>query len=107
MDVHYVAIAQGLVASSIIGGLLSRFVGRWMKRQNKVLVDEYFKELRPNGGSSLHDTVTTKILPLLEIVSTDVTALKTELTGVKVNQGKLEGRFEQFVDDRHAQDLRH
>jgi len=48
--------------------------------------------LRPNGGSSIHDKINKEVIPMLIELRTDQIAI-----GEKV--AKLEGRFEQHVDD--------
>lgn len=51
----------------------------------KWLVKRYLSELRPNGGSSLHDKINKEVVPMLK-----------ELLE---RHSKLEGRFEQHVDE--------
>ena len=51
----------------------------------KILVKKYLSELRPNGGSSIHDKINKEVIPIL-----------MELRDRVV---KLEGRFEQHVDE--------
>jgi len=58
----------------------------------KWLVKKYLSELRPNGGGSIHDKINKEIIPMLKELRTDQIAI-----GEKV--AKLEGRFEQHIDD--------
>lgn len=58
----------------------------------KYLVKKYLSELRPNGGSSIHDKINKEIVPLLKELREDQINIKKELS-------KLEGRFEQHVDE--------
>ena len=55
-------------------------------------IHPYIRELIPNGGSSLNDTIKLRILPLVE-------EMKEELGNQGKQLAKLEGRFEQYVDD--------
>lgn len=58
----------------------------------KWLVKKYFSELKPNGGSSLNDVIKLEILPLVKELRVDQIAI-----GEKV--AKLEGRFEQHIEE--------
>lgn len=58
----------------------------------KWLVKKYLSELRPNGGSSIHDKINKEIVPILKELRKDQISIKEELS-------KLEGRFEQHVDE--------
>jgi len=58
----------------------------------KWVVKKYLSELRPNGGSSIHDKINKEVIPMLIELRTDQIAI-----GEKV--AKLEGRFEQHVDE--------
>ena len=58
----------------------------------KYLVNKYLSELRPNGGSSIHDKINKEILPLLK-------ELRQDQITIKADVAKLEGRFEQHVDE--------
>jgi hypothetical protein len=78
----WVAVTVGQIAiiTSAIGGI------KW-------LVKKYLSELRPNGGSSIHDKINKEILPMLrELRESQITI------GEKV--AKLEGRFEQHLDEK-------
>ena len=56
------------------------------------VLKHYLSELKPNGGSSLSDTIKLEILPLVK-------ELKADVGELKVGVAKLEGRFEQHVDE--------
>jgi hypothetical protein len=58
----------------------------------KWLVKKYLSELRPNGGASIHDRINKDIIPMLKELRTDQLKI-----GEKVS--KLEGRFEQHVEE--------
>jgi hypothetical protein len=58
----------------------------------RYLVKHYLSELKPNHGSSLNDTVKLQILPLVQELSKD-------MTSVKISIAKLEGRFEQHIEE--------
>jgi hypothetical protein len=58
----------------------------------KWLVKKYLSELRPNGGSSIHDKINKEVIPMLKELRVDQIAI-----GEKV--AKLEGRFEQHVEE--------
>lgn len=58
----------------------------------KYLVKKYLSELRPNGGSSIHDKINKEIVPILK-------ELRTNQIEISEKVAKLEGRFEQHVDE--------
>lgn len=58
----------------------------------KWLVKKYLSELRPNGGSSIHDKINKEVIPMLK-------ELRKEQIGIGEKVAKLEGRFEQHVDE--------
>jgi phage-related protein len=58
----------------------------------KWLVKKYLSELRPNGGSSIHDKINKEVIPMLK-------ELRKEQVGIGEKVAKLEGRFEQHVDE--------
>lgn len=58
----------------------------------RYLVKHYLVELKPNHGSSLNDAVRLQVLPLVQELAKD-------MTEVKVCIAKLEGRFEQHMDE--------
>lgn len=59
----------------------------------KFLVKKYLSELRPNGGSSIHDKINKEILPILK-------ELRQNQIEIGEKVAKLEGRFEQHVDEQ-------
>jgi len=72
------------VTSAEIGILVAAAAGvKW-------LVKKYLSELRPNGGSSIHDKINKEVIPMLKELRVDQISI-----GEKV--AKLEGRFEQHV----------
>ena len=58
----------------------------------KWLVKRYLSELRPNGGSSIHDKINKEIIPILR-------ELRANQIEISEKVAKLEGRFEQHVDE--------
>jgi hypothetical protein len=58
----------------------------------KWLVKKYLSELRPNGGSSIHDKINKEVIPMLK-------ELRSEQVTIGEKVAKLEGRFEQHVDE--------
>lgn len=58
----------------------------------KWLVKKYLSELRPNGGSSIHDKINKEVVPILK-------ELREEQINLGQRVAKLEGKFEQHVDD--------
>ena len=56
------------------------------------IIKHYLAELRPNHGTSLNDKINLVIIPLLEKLSESQDDIKERVV-------KLEGRFEQHVDE--------
>ena len=56
------------------------------------IIKKYLAELRPNHGSSLHDKINLEVIPMLK-------ELRTSQVEIKSQVDKLEGRFEQHVDE--------
>jgi hypothetical protein len=74
------------VTSAEIGILIAAAAGiKW-------LVSKYLSELRPNGGSSLHDKINKEVVPMLK-------ELRSNQIEIGERVAKLEGRFEQHVDE--------
>ena len=74
------------ITSAEIGILVSAAAGvKW-------LVKKYLSELRPNGGSSIHDKINKEVIPMLK-------ELRKEQVNIGEKVAKLEGRFEQHVDE--------
>ena len=60
---------------------------------------EPINELRHNGGNTLLDVVKLQILPMVTDLSLDVKELRQNQMIIGENISKLEGRFEQHVDE--------
>jgi len=73
-------VLAGLSILVIIGGGV-----RW-------IIKKYLSELVPNSGTSIHDKINLEIIPMLKELRADQVII-----GEKV--AKLEGRFEQHVDE--------
>ena len=74
------------VTSAEIGILIACAAGiKW-------LVTKYLSELRPNGGSSIHDKINKDIIPMLK-------ELRVDQLKIGEKMAKLEGRFEQHVEE--------
>ena len=58
-------------------------------------IHPYIRELIPNGGSSLNDTIKLQILPMVKEMKEEIGKQGRQLS-------KLEGRFEQYVDDSES-----
>lgn len=56
-------------------------------------------ELRHNGGSSLLDVVKLQMLPMMKELRGDVKELRQNQISISETVAKLEGRFEQHVDE--------
>ena len=73
------------VTSAEIGLLVAAVAGiKW-------LVNKYLSELKPNGGSSIHDKINKEVIPMLK-------ELREDQLNIKSQVDKLEGRFEQQQD---------
>jgi len=101
------ATVIGTSASVIgIGGVFLGFA-RWiLKKQTEDLVKEYLadikessSQLRPNHGSSLNDVVQLQVLPILKKLDRGQDEIRDEQTEIKVNVARLEGRFDQYVEE--------
>jgi hypothetical protein len=60
---------------------------------------EAISELRHNGGSSLLDVVKLQLLPMVKELNGDVKELRQNQIIIDTKLSKLEGRFEQHVDE--------
>jgi hypothetical protein len=58
----------------------------------KWTIKHYLAELKPNGGSSLNDVIKLQLLPLVQ-------ELRSDQIEIKKDVAKLEGRFEQHIDE--------
>jgi len=84
MSSSTINILQGISAALAILGTVG-FAFRW-------IIKHYLSELRPNHGSSLNDKINLEIIPLLK-------ELRAHQEKIALKVAKLEGRFEQHVDD--------
>jgi hypothetical protein len=81
----WAATLSGFTATAAFIGVIGSWIMRtWMK--------SFLSELKPNGGSSLNDKINLEIIPMLKELRGDQIVI-----GEKV--AKLEGRFEQHLDD--------
>lgn len=75
-----------LAAISTIIGFVSTHFAKSIKRTTDdaiaKVVKDYLSELKPNGGGSMRD---------------DVKGIRKELTEVKTDVARLEGKFEQHI----------
>jgi hypothetical protein len=75
----------GFTATAAFVGVIGSWLLRaWMK--------SFLSELKPNGGSSLNDKINLEIIPMLKELRGDQIVIGEKLA-------KLEGRFEQHVED--------
>ena len=77
-------LAGFTATAAFIGVIGSWAIRTWLK--------SFLSELRPNGGSSIHDKINLEIIPMLKELRGDQIVI-----GEKV--AKLEGRFEQHLED--------
>ena len=75
----------GFTATAAFVGVIGSWIMRtWLKG--------FLAELKPNGGSSLNDKINLEIIPMLKELRGDQIVIGEKLA-------KLEGRFEQHVED--------
>lgn len=84
MSTNTINLLQGISAAIAIIGSVG-FTFRW-------IIKHYLFELKPNGGSSLNDKIKLEILPLLK-------ELRDSQIQIALKVAKLEGRFEEHVDE--------
>ena len=90
---HFSVVDWANIASGVLAVSGAVFVGlKW-------LIKHYLSELRPNHGSSLHDKINKEIIPLLSELKAGIADIRNEITGLKVDGARLEGRFDQHIDD--------
>jgi hypothetical protein len=82
----------------VIGGIAWRL---FKKAVNEAVatsksMEEPINELRHNGGSSLLDVVKLQILPIVKELRDEQKIIGTRVT-------RLEGRFDQYIDDSHKE----
>lgn len=88
MSQNTINILQGISAAIAIIAAVGVIL-RWV-------VKHYLSELKPNHGSSLNDKINLEIIPLLK-------ELRSHQEKIALKVAKLEGRFEQHVDDVEEQ----
>lgn len=86
-------VFAGVVARLFKAAVKSALVAN--KLQMKEEMEEPINELRHNGGSSLLDVVKLQILPT-------VLELRENQIHIKAKVDRLEGRFEQHVEEHQA-----
>jgi hypothetical protein len=86
-------VLAGIVARLFKAAVKSALVAN--KEQMKAEMDDPISELRHNGGSSLLDVVKLQILPT-------VLELRDNQILIKEKVDRLEGRFEQHVEEHQA-----
>lgn len=84
MSTNTINLLQGISAALAILGAAG-FGLRW-------IVKHYLSELKPNHGTSLNDKINLEVLPLLR-------ELRDNQIKISIKVAKLEGRFEQHVDE--------
>jgi hypothetical protein len=84
VSTNTINVLQGISAAIAILGAFG-FAFRW-------IIKHYLSELKPNHGTSLNDKINLEVLPILR-------DLKTNQEKIALKVAKLEGRFEQHVDD--------
>ena len=82
-----------------IGGTLFAALRSVFKHQTSLIIKDYLSELKPNHGTSLNDKIVLEVLPLLHKLDSRQDQISEDVTDVKVQIAKLEGRFEQHIDD--------
>ena len=88
MSAYTINLLQGISAALAIAGALGLGL-RWT-------IKHYLSELKPNHGSSLNDKIQLEVLPLLR-------DLRDNQVKIAIKVAKLEGRFEQHVDDAEGE----
>jgi hypothetical protein len=84
MSNNTINILQGISAALAILGAIG-FGIRW-------IIKHYLSELKPNHGTSLNDKINLEVIPLLR-------ELRDNQIKISIKVAKLEGRFEQHVDE--------
>jgi len=102
-----IATVTGTAASVTVVGGVFLGIARWIfKNHTQELVKEYLeemkensKELKPNHGSSLNDIVKLQVLPILKKLDQKQDEIREDITEIKVEYARLEGRFNQYVEE--------
>ena len=63
------------------------------------VIKHYLSELKPNHGTSISDIVKLQVVPLLQKLDKHQDEIREDITALKVSQSRLEGRFDQHVDE--------
>ena len=63
-----------------------------MKKHTESIVEGYLVELKPNHGTSLNDAIVKQVIPMLQ-------ELRENQVKIGNKVAKLEGRFEQHVEE--------
>ena len=84
MSSNAINLLQGISAALAILGAIGIAL--------RYLVKHYLSELKPNHGTSLNDKIQLEVLPLLR-------DLRDNQIKIAIKLAKLEGRFEQHVDE--------
>ena len=84
MSSNAINLLQGISAALAILGAIGIAL--------RYLVKHYLSELKPNHGTSLNDKIQLEVLPLLR-------DLRDHQIKIAIKLAKLEGRFEQHVDE--------
>ena len=63
------------------------------------VIKHYLSELKPNHGTSINDIVKLQVVPLLQKLDRHQDEIREDLTDLKVSQSRLEGRFDQHLDE--------
>jgi len=88
-------IASYTAVTVVVGGVVWKLFRTAVKQAveaNRAVMEEPINELRHNGGSSLLDVVKLQILPIVQ-------DLRANQIVIFDRVARLEGRFEQHVDD--------
>jgi len=88
-------VASYTAVAVVIGGVAWKLFRTAVKQAieaNTAVMEEPINELRHNGGSSLLDVVKLQILPIVQ-------ELRANQIIIFDRVARLEGRFEQHVDD--------
>lgn len=91
------------VLKKYLHGVKDEVIAQVTDKTSKIVEDlirDYLSELKPNHGSSLNDKIVKEILPILHKLDETQEEVKHDVTDLKVSHARLEGRFDQHVDER-------
>ena len=63
------------------------------------VIKHYLSELKPNHGTSISDIVKLQVVPLLQKLDKNQDEIKEDITELRVSQSRLEGRFDQHLEE--------